>query len=112
MPATDWPLEKPRGESETRVNGTANTTEEYTIRTECSAMVFGAVSAGTASITYTSGESGGTAVKLLDLDFSGGVTSLAFTDLRFSPGDQIDLVVDSGATGHVGVKIFHPNEGR
>lgn len=112
MAAVDWPLEKPRGESDTKVNATANTTETYTIKTECSAMVFGHLSTGTASITYTSGESGATAVKLADLDASASVTSLAFTDLRFSPGDELNLIMDSGATGHVGVKIFHPNEGR
>lgn len=104
----DWNANISRGESDEKIFNTANSSTTWTVKGYWKADVFGSVSAGTATITVTSATSGATAVKVLDLDFSGGVTDLWFTEIQLRPDDVITMALGAGATGSVGIRIYWP----
>ena len=105
-----WGPDIPRGCSAEKLNATTNTTATWTVKGEFRAELFGVVSVGAARITITSASTGGLAVKYLDLDFAEDVTDLVVASVRLRPDDEINLILDSGATGCVGIRVFRPEE--
>jgi len=106
----DWSPVLSLGEAEDKVNSTTNSTDTYTIQGHYRGEVEGVLSAGTGRITRKKSATGGLAVKLLDLDVPGGILDMVVTDLHFSPGDEVKLILDNGATGMVSIRLLHPRE--
>lgn len=104
----DWAPNISRGESDEKVFSTAGSSATWTVKGYWKADVFGNVSAGTGTITIKSATSGATAVKVADLDFSGSVTDLWFTEIQLRPDDEIVLTLGAGTTGSVGIRIYWP----
>lgn len=105
--STSFPL----GESETYVNETAGDTNRYTIKTDCRAQFFcnASVLAGRASVKK-SGATLYTVICAVDASATPAVTDNAQGDVRLGPGDVVDLVLDAGATGSIGMCVFSARE--
>lgn len=106
----DWAPSINPGESEDKVNATTNSTDTWTIRGHYKAQLTGKVSAGAARITIKTATTGGLAVAHLDLDFSAAITDMVVNGVQMAPGDEVKLVLDSGATGMVSIRLMHPRE--